>query len=98
MDDFYIGQRVECVYDGEWYCQKTSNIVSGPKKGDILTVFNIINAEPNEVEIEEWRLQLLFSLYEDSYAAICFRPLKKVETDISIFTEILNKAPSELVT
>lgn len=82
--NFRIGQKVICI-DGEWRCPIDASITHGPKKREVcvITGFTEWNSEPF----------LLLEGYpaDHGYQAKAFRPI--AETDISIFTAMLNPAP-----
>jgi len=96
---FVVGQKVVCINDstGDFRLPnlKYLNTLDGLKKGEIYTIREIF-IDP----IHEWPSVKLNEIIrpildnEGCEAGFCFRrfaPLKEKTSDISIFTEILNK-------
>jgi len=105
---FQIGQKVVCITKKPLYpkysgCRKMPEAI---KVGGIYTIRDI------DVRYVEWvgepgiRLEeFLFppsntrcGMIEPAFAMSRFRPVLEKKTDISIFTEMLRKQPSELLT
>ena len=99
---FFVGQQVECVgwkiTFEDWLREVYHPIVPQPKIGEICTVsnvyldpFNILTLELVEYPHKDG------DFWMPGFHAEGFRPLVKKKTDISVFTELLNKIPTECV-
>jgi hypothetical protein len=99
---FVIGQKVVCINDdikagripGKKYADST---LDGLTKGEIYTVRNIYTCETSKsgicIELEEIvrPMNIPGVNCKPGYDHIRFAPLKEKTSDISVFTEILNK-------
>lgn len=87
---FELGMDVVCIKDsGEWTQIFTTKLVDGPQKGDVAKI----------VGFKEWVFHEDSPLFLEldkfpshAWNSKFFRPVKK--TDISIFTAMLNPAPT----
>lgn len=107
MTDFYIGQKVVCIAKGDWskaikMHEEGGQRLAVPKAGDIYTIRDIYIdpftgrtglrlAEVVNDKITRWAN---FKLYmEIGWYEYEFRPLRKRQTDISIFRKLLSPSP-----
>jgi hypothetical protein len=85
---FWLGQEVVCIKDVTWkkaFGKGNSGFGPLPKNGDVFVVANM----GTHMNIE-W---LSFTCAPRvGFGAEYFRPVKTIETDISIFTAMLNPA------
>lgn len=100
MTMFRVGQKVVCVDDAihdEWKAPGFVYVggLDGLKKGEIYTVraveFDSIEVAESLV-LEEIVRPTLYTLDRDGFRASRFRPVVERKTDISIFTDILDRA------
>lgn len=90
MIQYEVGQQVICV-DTEW----ANPIKPGhdyPRKGRIYTIGYIIPLLELETQDD---LGLNFLELRGAWYHWHFRPVKKIETDISVFTSLLTPVPSK---
>lgn len=95
---FRVGQKVVCVKEGLWTCEKTCPEWCShyrpklPQYGDILTIREISSGDDGHfirfVELNNAGLPTLDGEFQ--FSSIQFRPLVERKTDISIFTAMLN--------
>jgi hypothetical protein len=101
---FQVGQKVVCIKDN-WRCMlydpatrirmEMTPPSPSPKRGEIYTIASI--------EAPDWATEVFVTLKEMSasgfFTASCFRPLqdrpKEADTDISVFTRLLNVREKE---
>lgn len=95
---FVVGQKVVCVHGGEWWGHVAGQLApqraNGPSRGDICKIKAI---EPYGGYV--W-LQFAEHPSRVWYDQKCFRPLqdRPAETDISVFTKLLDSKKLEPVT
>ena len=86
---FERGEKVLCVHPGgPWYRVSNGNNIAGPRRGQICTLNGDVRHYfgADYVGLVGWG--------PDCWEAAYFVPLKKTQTDISVFTEILTKCPA----
>jgi len=101
---FYVGQKVTLKYPvkyRDWYGELT------PVFGVVYTIRDILSFA-GEASLRFYELRNDIKLYTDDkgnrimdechHTAEDFRPVLEKKTDISVFTELLNKQPNELAT
>jgi hypothetical protein len=96
---FYIGQKVVCVRTAGW--EKYIDITL-PKEDAVYTIRGIdVNRTDNDDPVGLWLEEIVnpprmytAGFQEASFGHWRFRPIVQRKTDISIFTELLNKQPS----
>jgi hypothetical protein len=85
---FENGERVMCVKPpGPWFRVRTGEHRKGPARGHICTVTGGRTGFTGRyyLDLGEWP--------NESWEAAYFRPIKKTQTDISVFTTLLDKVP-----
>jgi hypothetical protein len=85
---FENGERVLCVKPpGPWFRVPTGEHRKGPQRGHICTVIGGQTASTGKyyLNLGEWP--------NEDWEAAHFRPIKKTQTDISVFTALLDKLP-----
>jgi hypothetical protein len=99
---FQVGQKVVCI-NGEYDFAAKVCVPNLPAKGRIYTVRDL-TTEGSGPGIRLYELvnpSILHSNYpqpvEPAFHPDRFRPVIERKTDITVFTEMLNKQPSELV-
>lgn len=81
---FYIGQRVVCINEADWFCAETGNQVRGPKYGDVCTV--------SGYEAEEYVLLHGYSQTSfDGYNVSEFRPLPEAKLESVTYSKVLEE-------
>jgi hypothetical protein len=98
--NFHVGQKVVCVDDSFW--PKKMNTVSWiPEVGAALTIRDIFLCPKTNIVglrfVDRQCMSLLIPNQEYGLQHFCFRPASLITTDISVFTAMLVKPPSELV-
>ena len=101
---FYVGQKVVCIddnFDPLWKGPfSTGHIPILPTKGSVYTIRRILPDFPfsNSValgilleEIVNAEVPLIGGVQEHPFGARRFRPVVERKTDISVFTEILDR-------
>jgi hypothetical protein len=93
MSPFVVGMKVVCIKDG-WKVTSGPSLSArdpNPVKGKIYTVAEVeVCGGCVLLRLEEIMTSL--SGYKRLFGSTKFRPVKTVETDISIFTAMLNHA------
>ncbi len=94
---FYVGQRVVCIT--EWEEPRYHDEIF-PKRGCFYTV-RTADVEGDEQwlrlnEIVNPALEYEEGIGEAKFLSYGFRPVEERQTDISVFAEMLTKAPQEL--
>lgn len=98
---WYVGQKVVCIDDTHWDTRKGEKT---PKINQIYTIREIVDdpysPKPFQVafrfeEIVNKLEEYLGGRTEKAFRERRFKPLEENKTDISIFTEMLNKTPTE---
>jgi hypothetical protein len=89
---FENGERVMCVKNAPWFDYDTGDEIPGPRRGHICTVRGVDRHPVYGVGISlcEWGTGMRRMRLWDPKS---FVPLKKTQTDISVFTTLLNKVP-----
>lgn len=86
---FRVGQEVVCVRgDGDSWIDDCGGVCPGPEKNEVLKIVWITYVDGE--------MGLCFAEYPndyDGFVATAFRPV--VKTDISIFTAMLDRAPTQ---
>lgn len=102
MNNFFVSQKVVCIYAGPWGLVRGDNSLARfinwinppkvPIKGrvyQISAIFEWTHIVPHPIALELVGLGRRYT-----YRADCFRPLVETKTDISAFTRLLNPSPA----
>ncbi len=88
---FRVGQEVCCIRD-DWI--NADRLPATPKRGNVYVVESTSMGHLMGIP----KLLLHFAEFKNGWSAVCFRPVQKRKTDISVFTALLNtKSEKELV-
>jgi hypothetical protein len=90
---FVVGQKVVCVFSGDWGTYPGERITRMPKFGEVCEVVAI---EPCLFEDATVGVKLLGFDQRDVFNHLCFEPVQEKKTDISIFTEMLTRMPANI--
>jgi hypothetical protein len=93
MSPFVVGMKVQCITN-EWSVISGPPLQSGdqnPEKGKIYTVAEV-EADRNCVFVRLKEIMSSSSGNRRLFISTNFRPVKTIETDISVFTAMLNPA------
>lgn len=91
---FHVGQKVECVDDG----QSFYGFPSGLKKGERYTISDVMEYHDGVgVRLVEIPWVPVPLVHTRGWRSTRFRPIVETKTDISIFTEMLKPKVVEAV-
>jgi hypothetical protein len=93
---FEVGQKVVCIYPGPWIDASTEERVyePTPRLNRVYVVRGMLGFSGDSyLQLAEFHSCPGYDL-PPGFAEWCFRPLEKKQTDISVFTEMLKKAPA----